>query len=271
MTNSLIKINHLPELEERFAEKKKELGEIVERCQTLAVSDENRKEVKKIRADLNKDAKAYREEFKAVKEQIMEPWIRIEDAFKESIRQPYEEADAALKEKIAEVENQLKAEKAEDIKRYFDEYAEAVNVTEWTSWERSPIRVTLSDSVKALKAEAKEYLDRIAQDLELIETQDNKERILAEFAESLDARQAITKVKNQIEKENELKKTAETRAEEEKAEIKRQEEQRAHLTAPVKEAPEEKLEITFRVTGTIEQLRSLAAFLNEKGITYAEL
>jgi ATP-dependent Lon protease len=72
----------------------------------LILSDENRKDIKKIRAELNKERMAFAEEFTVVKAEVLGPWQAVEDAYKENVQSKYKEADAALKVKIDEIEPQ---------------------------------------------------------------------------------------------------------------------------------------------------------------------
>ena len=56
-TNQLITVKQLPVLEEKFREKGAEIEEKVKTCQSMVVTEDNYKEIKKIRADLNKESK----------------------------------------------------------------------------------------------------------------------------------------------------------------------------------------------------------------------
>ena len=64
------------------------------------------------------------------------------------------------------------------------------------TFQDARINITLSASVKALKDQAKDFIDRVASDLLLIDTQEHKAEILVEYKKTLNASQAITTVSN---------------------------------------------------------------------------
>lgn len=277
MENNLITIRHLPELEERFEEKRQEVAAIVERCSAMEVTEENRKEVKKIRAELNKDAKFYEAMFKEIKEEVLAPWKAIEEAYKSSIKNQYKEADETLKEKIRAVENGLKAGREEEVKAYFEEYALAENVDAWAKWDRVGIDINLSDSIKKLKDEARDEIDRIAAGLALIDTQPKEwqDRILARFAKTLDAGAAITEVNAEMKAEQAAREIAAQRAAAEAAEVERQAEQTGepavYAGPAVPEPDEEIIEARFLVRATLPRMTALAKWLAAEGYDFESI
>ena len=95
-TNQLITVKQLPVLEEKFREKGAEIEEKVKTCQSMVVTEDNYKEIKKIRADLNKESKQYAEQFKEVKSKVLTPWQIVEEAYTENIKLKYAEAVLVL-------------------------------------------------------------------------------------------------------------------------------------------------------------------------------
>ena len=66
--------------------------------------------------------------------------------------------------------------------------------------------------MKSLKEQAKAFVDKIADDLNLIETQEHKAEILVEYKQTLNVSQAITTVTNRFKDiEEEKKKQEETK------------------------------------------------------------
>lgn len=282
MANELILVKQLPVLEEKFREKGAEIEEKVQNARSMTVTEENYKDIKKIRAGLNKESKAYADEFKVVKAQVLDPWLKIEEAYKSNIRDKYAAADQALKQKIGEVEKGLRDEKEKEIRAYYEEYAEAIGV-DFCDWDRAGIKVGLSDSKKKLKEESKALLDKIISDLELIETQENKEAVLAEYKISLDVSKAVTTVKDRIEREEAERIAAAQRAERAAAEKQHDEEVRSHFTEPVAPPvmrapepepmpkPERVPFIAFKVYGSINALKAVVEFLNAAGYSYEQI
>ena len=197
MAYELITVKQLPALEEHFKEIGAEIDAKVTQCQNMVVTEDNYKDIKKIRAELNKEAKTYAEDFRAVKAMVLDPWTSVEDSYKDNIRSKYFEADQELKAKIYEVEGELKAQKEAEIKSYYNEYAQSVGV-DFVEWERTGIRVGLSDSKKSLKDIAKKTLDDIVADLAAIESLPQEEKykleVGAEYRQTLDLPRSLQRV-----------------------------------------------------------------------------
>ena len=92
----------------------------------------------------------------------------------------FKPADAQLKDKIDDVENGLKDQKKAEIAAFFDEYRESKNI-DFITFEDSGINVTLSASKKSLKDQARAFVDRVNDDLMMIDTQNNSAEILVEY------------------------------------------------------------------------------------------
>lgn len=287
MANELITVKQLPVLEERFKEIGAALDEKVERCKAMVVTDENRKDIKKIRAELNKERMAFAEEFTVVKAEVLGPWQAVEDAYKENVQSKYKEADAALKVKIDEIEQGLKDKKEAEVRTFFEEAAASDGI-DFVTWEQAGIKVGLSDSKKSLMEKAGAFLDRIHQDIALIGTDEHAVEIMAEYKKTLNASQAIMMVRDRFEREERERQMIEARraAEEERKEHERmvqEEVAQAGLDAPVQDeenfddliaaayAEEPIHEITFKVRGTISQIKVLVKTLEDTGINYEQI
>lgn len=61
----------------------------------------------------------------------------------------------------------------------------AVLCIDFVTFEQANIGITLSASLKSLKEQAKNFADRISDDLMLIQTQENKAEILVEYKNTL--------------------------------------------------------------------------------------
>lgn len=79
------------------------------------------------------------------------------------------------------------------------------------TFEKANINVTLSASMKSLKEQAKVIVDRVCDDLELIETQERKEEILYEYKRCLVVSAAIKLVADRYKAIEEAKARAEER------------------------------------------------------------
>lgn len=286
----LIVVKQLPQIEEHLKELSLEVEQKVENAKSLVCTEENVTTIKQIRASLNKEFKEVENQRKIVKEQILAPYMQFEEIYKMYISDKYKSADNDLKEKIDSTENELKNIKEQEIKDYFEEYKKANNI-DFVTYSQARINVTLSASRKSLKEQAKQFIDKIVDDLKLIDTQEHKTEILVEYKQSLNVSQAITSVTNRFKAIEEEKKK---RQEELKRKQLEEDQRRADesiraqteatrqalenfipkteetiLQAPViEEKQEEILTLRFAVRGTRTKLRELKQFLENGGYDY---
>lgn len=269
LSTDLIVVRQLPVIEERLRSMSDYIDKAVSEALALVCTEDTVKSVKAIRAGLTKQFSALEDQRKALKSAVLSPYEAFDKVYKEYISEKFKAADADLKRKIDEVETGLKEEKSADVRAYFSEYAQSKNV-DFVLFERAGINVTLTATIKSLKAAAKDFLDKVSDELALIDTQEHKAEILVEYKESLNVANAITKVSaRHAAIEEERKRQEDLQA------LRAKEQPRAAeveaLSAPeVVTAPiEEPLyEATFIVTASLDKLRALKAFLEDGGYAY---
>lgn len=287
-TNELIIVKQLPVIEEHLKVLAAQVKKEVKEAKNLVCTADTIKSVKSTRSGLNKKFKELETMRKEVKNQVMNPYADFEKIYKECVTEQFKEADVTLKTKIAEVEDEVKQKKENDVKLFFDECITAAEI-DFVKYEQAGINVTLSASTKSLKASAKEFVDKISDDLKLINVQEEEQQaeILVEYKKSLNCSLAITMVAERHKKiaaEKERKAEAERiRAEKaaRAAEVRKVAEQQAPVQKPVQaptaaptvEKPEVKgmpkeITVAFKVTGTIEQLKAVKKFLVDGGYKY---
>lgn len=193
----LIVVKQLPIIQEKLKTLSTEIDKKVETAKSLVCTEETVKEVKQVRADLNKEFKELETKRKLVKEQILAPYMQFEEIYKQCVSDKYKNADIELKNKVDSIENELKLKKEQEIKDYFEEY-KTVNNIDFITYEQARINVTLSASIKSLKEQAKMFIDKVVDDLNLIETQEYKAEILVEYKQTLNVSNAITTVSNRF-------------------------------------------------------------------------
>lgn len=270
---SLIVVKQLPIIEERLKSLSEEIDKKVANALALIVCDDTVKDVKKVRAELNTNFKELEAQRKIVKEKVLAPYQAFEDVYKTYVSDKFKKADSELKEKIEQVESEQKKLREKEVKDYYSEYALSNNL-EWliTYYDMANINITLSASIKSLKEQAKAFIDKVVDDLKLIDTQEHKIEILAEYKANLNVSSAITNVNDRFKREEEerarqeeLKKQKEI----EKETIEKVNEVATPMSAPVEE--EKRYSMTFKVYGTMEQLKSVKYYLEQlkkDGVTY---
>lgn len=273
--NNIIVVEQLPIIKQQLQTIKADVTERVNEALSLVCTEETVKTVKQARADLTKELKMWEDKRKQVKTAIMSPYEQFEAVYKDCITDVFKKADAELKDKISTVENGLKEQKRTEVKAYFEEYAESANI-DFVTFERAGINITLSASLKNLKEQAKAFIDRVCEDLSLIETQEHKTEILVEYKQTLNVSVAITNTVNRYKAIEEEK----AREEERKAREQAVTEAAAKveeivpppvepiIAPPVVEETDPVLTLAFKVTAPKSKLKELKAFLINGGYQY---
>lgn len=271
--NEIIVVRQLPVIEEQLQTIKAEVTRRVNEAMSLVVSENTVKEVKKVRAELNAQYKEFEERRKTVKTAVMAPYEQFEQVYKDCVSNVYAKGDADLKAKIGEVEAGLKKKREQEVSDYFTEYMKSRNMglDEFINFGHANIRVTLSASMKSMKEQAKAFVDRVCDDLTLIDTQEHKDEILYEYKRTLNVAGAITAVTNRYKaieaaKAREAERIArEQAAQEAAAKVAAVAEE---LAPPVVKQSEPILTLNFTVRGTRTKLRELKAFLEKGGYDF---
>lgn len=286
-SQELIVVEQLPIIKERLKKVSAEIDKEVTQAKSIVCTEENIKAVKEIRAKLNNTFKALEEQRKNVKNSIMQPYEEFEILYKKYVTDKFKEADVSLKSKIDTLEDEDKKKKENEVRSYFDEYKKA-NDIDFIKFEQADIKMNLSTSLKKLKEQAKQFIDKRIDDLKLIDIQEHKEEILVEYKQSLNVSQAIMTVKNRFKAiEDEKKRQEEIKQKQleeakkaadkhisEQTEATRQALENFNTTTDTLEAPkveeeqEEILELTFTVKGTKTKLKLLKEFLKSGGYIY---
>lgn len=277
----LIKVEQLPIIKEQLKKVSTEIDKEVEQAKSLVCTEENIKTVKEVRAKLNNTFKALEEQRKNVKNAVMQPYNDFEKVYKECVSDKFKSADIDLKNKIDVIETEAKKQKENEIREYFEEYKKANNI-DFITYEQTRINVTLTASKKSLKEQTKAFIDRVVEDLQLIETQEHKAEILVEYKQTLNVSNAITTVSNRFKAiEEEKKKQLEEAKKQADENIKEQTEatkqaldnfilkKQEILQAPkAEQMAEDILTLKFTVKGTRRKLKQLKEFLENGGYDY---
>lgn len=294
MSTDLIVVRQLPIIEDQLRTVHDTILARVSAVLEMECNEETYKEVKKARSELNAQYRTLEDRRKEVKAQIEAPYKQFETVYKACAGDLFAQADKQLAAKIAAVESGLKQKKADTVRAYFEEYRDSLGISDnLVSYDRASIVVTLSASVKSLKNQAKDFLDRISGDLALIDTQEHKDEILVEYRKSLNVSQAVTAVTNrhtEIERQRRMREERADMADQQRAAekiVERAVETTAHQAVNEEPAssvlppvviertedaePPKQYSTAFRVTGSLDQLKALKKFLVDGGYVYEQL
>lgn len=271
---NIISITDLSVTEQNLQKVARECADKIATAKAMACTEDTKQAVKKTRTELKKKFEEYETERKARTAEYEKPLKDFKELYNKYIAIPFKEADEVLKKKIDDVEDVQKAEKYDKVNAYAQELITAYCLN-WLDVDRVIPKVTITKSQTALEKEVISVIDRIKNDVDSISQTNDGDEILAEYMNCLNlaqARMAVNQRKRDIEK---AQQTAQTYTQQEniKQEV---EENVTQLAPPVveEETPEENISempvfiMTFTVTGTLEQLRAVKAFLVENGIEF---
>ena len=259
--NELIEVKQLHVIHEQFKNVKDEIKCKVDSVLSLECTEDTVKEIKILRSDLNKYFQEFEKRRKEVKEKISAPYEVFNNSYNTYIKEVFKEADNELKKRIDFVEETKKKKKKEKIESFFEEYKTSKGI-DFITFKDTNINITLTASEKSLKENVKSFVDRVVQDLQLIETQEHKTEILVEYKETLNVSYSITTVLNRHKKIKAIEANEKDTIKDDDSKL-----QGEHkpLNPPV--VKEEKIyQTSFTVRATMTKIRELSAFLkNDSG------
>ena len=156
--------------------------------------------LKKTKAELVKEASAWELQRKAVKTAILSPYDEFESLYKAEIIDKYKEADAKLKDTIGAFELKIRAEKKNNVIRYFDELC-TVEKIDWLKFERLNIDIQLSITEKKYKEQVFDFIKKVTDDIALINSEKFAAEMMVAYKTSLNSSLAITSVRKRKEDE----------------------------------------------------------------------
>jgi hypothetical protein len=267
VNNELIVLEQLPIIKVKLEQVSTQIKEKVDNATSLIVNEDTVKEVKKVRADLNKEFSELEGQRKQVKSAIMSKYDEFEEIYKEKVANLYKDADLQLKEKIDNVENELKSEKEEELIDFFEEHQKANHLENLIEFSDIGLNITISASMKSLKDQIKTFCEKVANDIKAMKTDEYQDEIWLEYKNvGFDYAKAKTNVVERHKKQEEFKQQIAKNGEEIK-----QDEIIVHnietmVSAPVEVVEEKKDWYEFSVLMTQTQAKELKQWLKDKNI-----
>lgn len=280
--DEIIVVTQLPIITEQLKSVKAEIERRTKEVYSVECTEENLKEVKALRAKFNKQNEQFEERRKLVKKAVLKPYEDFETVYKECAAEVYRKALDYLDKKISDVETKLTLEAENEIKAYFEECKSAVGI-DFIAFENAGIKVTRSASKTKLKKAVKEFVDKVKNDTEMIQSQEYASEILAEYRKYFDASKAIMTVKERHEKAEAIEKEMLERQKEEQARAEAQAKVEAYaessqsttvLKPPVQQSVKKELKChaTFILkTENIEIMTDILRYAKSKGAEYEQL
>lgn len=269
--NEIVKIEQMPKVFEQL----ELIGEFIDNqlkdLDKLECTEDNKQEVKNRRTEISNTLNLLEDKRKEIKNKINEPYENFNKKYEETTKTKLQNAYKVLTDKINKIEDEQKQAKKNKIESYFKEYCEFLKI-DFVKFEQLNLNITLSISDKKLQEQTKEFLDKVNDDLALIDSQEHKEEILIEYKKNLNVSLAITTVVNRYKELEELKKKEEEKQAQKDIEIENVQKIGKILNAPTKEVieadREEIYEMTFKVRASKLKLKELKNYLENEGYDY---
>lgn len=271
--NEIVKIETLPKI---FYELEK-VGEYLDvelaEIKKLDISEESKQSIKKLRANINDTLKQFEDKRKEIKNKCLEAYTLFEEKYNNEVKIKLTNASEDLKIAIDKIEREQIKQKEDEVYDFITENIDANHLRSILTIdeviEYGKLKINLSTSLKSLKEDAKAFIERVANEVKLIELEDTPSNLLYEYEKNgFD----LTKAKlTLIERQREIEELAKKREQVEEVVVKEEEiaEYIEEITAPKEIIEEEQmLEVTFTVKGTKTQILQIKNLLIELGVEY---
>ena len=275
------RVKSLGEIESNIKEVQNYVKSLNEYYKKVIFTDDTMKTAKEEKAKVNKFKTQISDYRKNILAEYNKPIKIFEDTAKET-EKLLTDTYNTINQQVVIYEDKVKKEKEQEIKDYFEEYKQSLNI-DFITFGDTKIKVGISDSKASLKKQAKDFVDKVNTDLATIMLQENKEEILVEYKQSLNLNMAIQTVINRHKLLDEEKKKQEELKNKQLEEVQKQvdmsikEQELATqkalnnfvIEAPkVTEYQEEILTLRFTVKATRTKLKELKNFLTQGGYDY---
>ena len=271
-------------------ELKAEISKKMQEYKTLVFTEEEIKDAKKDRANLNKLKNAFEDERKRIKKLCMDPYNRFESQLKE-ITSLVEEPIRLIDSQIKEVEQQKKEQKRKEVEELFGSIGFQLFVTLDKIWDEKWLNATVS--LSKIEEQMKSRMYQIGEDVATIQR-------LPEFSfEAMEVYKSTLNLSMAIQEGQRLSDIQKRKKEHEEALARKKAEEETRMpdfvpentsefvdTSPVPDAnviergdesssrevsPEELIQLDFRVWGTKEQLMALRNYMKENGLKFGKV
>lgn len=250
--DTLMKIKQEAIIEEQLKLISDDIQKRVDYAEKLVCTVDTIKNIKKQRAILRNQFNDLETQRKQVKAEFQAPYLRFEKVYKELISDKYKNADIKLKRKIDIVESELKLQKENNIREYFNEYCESEGI-DFVKFEQIGLNINLSITEKSLREHVKSFIDKVKSDIELIQTQEYFAEVMIEYTKHLNVSRAIIEVKERHKKLYEIVNHENKNVQNDTNEQKKE----------TLKAPEQIYTMNFKVSGTKQQLVKLKQYLKD--------
>lgn len=274
--NEIIVIKQLPEIKEQLQLISDEIDKEIEIALALDCTEDSKTEVKKARARLNNINKVLDKKRMEVKEAILKPYSEFLEIYDNLVKNKLNEADSILKTRVEAIESEQLNSKRDNLIGFAVEYFKKYNIPAYVTFSDIGLNITLSASEKSLKEQIVAFCEKIDKDLQLIRLEEYGIEIENEYSiNGFDYAKAKLTVIDRYKRLEELAKIKE-QLDNKKEQEEKIVEQVEEIIAPVELEEQlnedikfdERLECTFTVWATKEELKEIRKKLMEMGLKF---
>lgn len=276
--NEIMKVETLPVIFYKLEEVGKYIDNELEKVKDLECTEANKQEVKNIRTGINNTLTEFEDKKKEMKNQILDKYNQFNDKYEEEVKSKLKNTSETLTNQINIIENKQKLDKENELRTFYDRYAQEYKINEIVKFENVGLNITLSASETALKKQVTDFLEKIMNDIQVITNEDIniRDEIMLEYQNNgfdySKAKLAIIEKHQRLLDIQQKIKEQEQKHEEESYVIENIE---SLVSAPIEikendeeETEEEIVESTFTITTTTSKIKALKQWLKDNEVEY---
>lgn len=280
--NEIVKVESLGVIKQQLDkvelyidEKIKDIPEKLEKIKNLSFveQEDEKNDIKKYQQYLSKIQKELEDKRKEIKEEINKPYKEFEEYYKNGVYLKLDNSIKQIKEVVNEIETLQKDEKECELREFANQHILANSIEKVVSFEDIGLKITLSASMKSLKEQILEFINKVSNDVQLIAKEEYADEIYLEYIKNkgnyVQSKLNVIERHKQLE---EMKKQQESKVEQEKQEekiVEKVEEVVEEVKPPVEIIENDELiTVSFTITDTKEKILKLRDYLKENEINY---
>ena len=272
--NNIVKIETLPKLFYQLELIGEEIDKNLKDLDKLVCTEETKQDVKKRKQEITALKNAMEVKRKDIKKQILQDYELFNDKYEEEVKTKLTLAEEKLNQKISYIEIQQKADKEQELREFAKEHFIDKGIQDLVTFENIGLNITLSASMKSLKEQVIDFCERIASDLDVIMLEDMKDELYVEYKQCLNYSEAKKRVFERRMLLKEAEKITQQIEETKEANeviienIEAIEPLKVNVVEDYEVVESNKLEVTFTVIGSEDQIRELKKCLNNIGLEW---
>ena len=260
----------LDKVEEIIDKKVKDIPKQLKKIKQMSFEEQEdaKGDIKKYKQYLSNLQKQLEEKRKEIHNEIEKPYNEFNEYYSNGVYKKLDDGITQLKDVINEIEDLQKDEKECELREFANQHFEVNNIDDIVSFDDIPLNITLSASISSLKEQVLKFVEKINNDLKLIELEEYKDEILIEYKKNHNFAQSKIDV---IFRHQQLEAMQKRDEEILKMKIEEQKvvEKVEEITVP-KEVIEDTdlITVSFKVTGTKDKIKQIKNLIIELGVEY---